>query len=143
MFISYHGEGGQNELRSACGMSKERETPKLDLGHRNVMHQISPCTQKRFSSAKVKFISSEEVALLNRDSRPYDRSNSAMRQSQVRSMSPPSLKQHYMKCTSPTRSDTQTLALNQCTSASYGHEILRNVQMLVCKKVKSILHLQI
>jgi hypothetical protein len=85
MFFSYYGEGGQNELQ----MPNEKETSKLNPGHSNAVHQIiSPYTRGKFSNAKVKFISSEEVASLNRDRRPYGRSNSAMRQSQVHSMSP-------------------------------------------------------
>ncbi|KAK3119486.1 hypothetical protein QOZ80_9AG0671230 [Eleusine coracana subsp. coracana] len=30
---SIPNQGGQNELQSACSMTNERETPKLDLGH--------------------------------------------------------------------------------------------------------------
>ncbi|KAK3150166.1 hypothetical protein QOZ80_3AG0229650 [Eleusine coracana subsp. coracana] len=67
---SIPNQGGQNELLSACGVTHERETPSLDLGQSNVVHQNSSDTRK-ISSGKVKFISSEEVASLNRDRRPY------------------------------------------------------------------------
>jgi hypothetical protein len=133
MFFSYYGEGGQNELQMLNG----KETSKLDPGHSNAVHKIispypghsnvvhqiiSPYTRGKFSNAKVKFISSEEVASLNRDRRPYGRSNSAMRQSQVHSMSPSLKQQSNMKCTSPTRSGTQKLALSQFTSARHDQE---------------------
>ncbi|TVU46546.1 hypothetical protein EJB05_06087, partial [Eragrostis curvula] len=107
---------------NGCVLTKDKETPKVDL-----LHQTSPPTRKKGS--KVKYISSEEVVSLTRETRerrPYGRSNFAMRQSQVRSMSP-SLKQpSNMMCTSPTRSDSPLLALNQCSAASRDKEKIEN-----------------
>ncbi|XP_062208931.1 uncharacterized protein LOC133910608 [Phragmites australis] len=113
--------GGQTELQRplhGCGLTKEMETPKLDISHSNVVHQISPKTSKGFGSAKVKFISCEEVALLSRERPQYGRSKFGMRQ--VCPASPQNVKQlSSMKCVSPSRSDTQVQALKQCAAASH------------------------
>uniref|UniRef100_A0A0A8YNM0 AIPP2-like SPOC-like domain-containing protein n=1 Tax=Arundo donax TaxID=35708 RepID=A0A0A8YNM0_ARUDO len=113
-------QGGQTELQRPLhfgGLTKEMETPKLDL---------SPKTSKNFGSAKVKFNSCEEAVLLSRE-RPHARSEFSMRQSQVRPASPPNVKHSSsMKCIAPNRSDTQVQALKRCAAASHDQAKIKD-----------------
>ncbi|RLN39707.1 uncharacterized protein C2845_PM01G18160 [Panicum miliaceum] len=112
-------QGGQTELQNpwhGCDKMKERETVKLNLSHSNVAHQIDAKSSNKFGNAKVKFISSEEVASLSKE-RP--RSYIASQQRPVHPASPPSVKQtSNMKPISPSRSDMQVQALRRCAAAS-------------------------
>ena len=99
---------------------KERETVKLNLSHSNVVHQIDPRSSNKFGNAKVKFISSEEVASLSRQRPTYVRSRFAVRPSKVHPSSPPNTKHSSnLKCVSPSRSDTQVQALKRCAVANH------------------------
>ncbi|XP_022678725.1 uncharacterized protein LOC101753925 isoform X3 [Setaria italica] len=116
-------QGGQTELQKpwhGCDKMKERETANMHLSHNNVAHQINPRSSNKFGNAKVKFISSEEVALLNRGRPPYVRSRFAVCPSKGHPSSPPNTKHSpNLKCISPSRSDTQVQALKRCAAASH------------------------
>ncbi|CAN6300523.1 unnamed protein product [Urochloa humidicola] len=104
-------QGGQMELQKpwqGCDKMKDRKT-----GNSNVAHQINPRSLNKFGNAKVKYISSEEVALLNKEWPPYVRSRSA------HPPSPLNRKHSFnLKRISPSRSDTQVQALKRCASSS-------------------------
>ncbi|CAN6312331.1 unnamed protein product [Urochloa humidicola] len=104
-------QGGQTDLQKTwhgCDKMKDRET-----GNSNVAQQINPRSLNKFENAKVKYISSEEVALLNKKWLPYVRSRSA------HPPSPPNTKHSFnLKRISPSRSDTQVQALKRCASSS-------------------------
>ncbi|CAL4923202.1 unnamed protein product [Urochloa decumbens] len=110
-------QGGQTELQKpshGCDKMKGQETGNMHLSHSNVAHQINPRSSNKFGSAKVKFISSEEVALLNREWTPYVRSRSA------HLLSPPNTKHSFnLKHISPSRSDTQVQAMKRYGAVSH------------------------
>ena len=122
-FVSNHDEGGQTQLQNpwhGCDSMKERETVKLNLSHSNVVNQIDPRSSNKFGNAKVKFISSEEVASLSRERPSYVRSRFAVQRSKVHPPSPPNTKHSSnLKCVSPSRSDTQVQALKRCAVANH------------------------
>ena len=101
-------------------MMNERETSKLHLSHSNVVPQISPKSLNRFGNAKVKFVSSEEAALLSRERPPLVRSRFVV--PQPSKASSPSTTKHLsnLNCVSPSRSDTQVQALKRCADASHS-----------------------
>ncbi|XP_066320702.1 ASI1-immunoprecipitated protein 2-like [Miscanthus floridulus] len=114
-------QGGQTEFqkpRHGRDMMNERETSKLHLSHSNVVPQISPKSPNRCGNAKVKFVSSEEAALLSRERPPLVRSRFAVPQPSKA----PSTTKHLsnLNCVSPSRSDTQVQALTRCADASHS-----------------------
>ncbi|OEL36822.1 hypothetical protein BAE44_0002158, partial [Dichanthelium oligosanthes] len=115
-------QGGQTALQKpwhGCDKMKERETTKLHLSHSNVVHQINPRSSNKFGNAKVKFISSEEVASLSRERPACVRSRFALRPSKSHQSPPPNTKHpSNLKCTSPSRSDTQVQAQKRYAAAS-------------------------
>ena len=122
MFLYNYGEGGQTEFqkpRHGHDMMNERETSKLHLSHSNIVPQISPKSPNRSGNAKVKFDSSEQVALLSRERPPLVGSRFAVPQP---SKASPSTTTHLsnLNCVFPSRSDTQVQALKRCAGASHS-----------------------
>ncbi|KAF8698785.1 hypothetical protein HU200_035043 [Digitaria exilis] len=115
-------QGGQTELEKlwhGCDKIKERETARLHLSHSTVAHQIYPRSSNKFGNAKVKFISSEEVASLSRERPLYVRPTIVVQPSKAHSSSPPN-RQHTsnFKCMSPSSSESQVQARKRCAAAS-------------------------
>ncbi|KAJ1296684.1 hypothetical protein BS78_01G321200 [Paspalum vaginatum] len=105
-------QGAQTDLQKSlhdCDMMKDRGASKLCLNQ----SKLSPKSPNRFGNAKVKFISSEEAALLSRDRPPYARSKFAARGPSTKQLS-------NLKCTSTIRSGTEVQALKRCPTASHG-----------------------
>ncbi|KAL6842407.1 hypothetical protein ACP4OV_027834 [Aristida adscensionis] len=102
---------------------KANGSPKLTRGGQNI-----PQTPKRFGSAKVKFISCEEVALLNKERLPCSRPNSAMPRNYVRPASPPHVNQSSnLKSISPSRSNMQVHDLKQFAAANRNQAKIEHV----------------
>lgn len=81
-------------------------------------HQINARSPNKFENAKVKFISSEEIALLNRERPPYVKSRFAVRPSKAHPSSPPKHTPN-LKCISPSKSDTQVQVLKEYSARSH------------------------
>ncbi|PWZ52891.1 hypothetical protein Zm00014a_026664 [Zea mays] len=123
-------QGGQTELQKPChgrDMTSERETSKLHLSQSSVVHQIiSPKSLNRFENAKVKFISSEEVALLSRERPPSVTSRFTLSQPSKASSPPTTKHLSNMNCVSPSRSDKNVQALKRCADASHSQAELED-----------------
>ncbi|WVZ57287.1 hypothetical protein U9M48_007692 [Paspalum notatum var. saurae] len=106
-------QGAQTELQKSlhgCDMMKDRGAPKLCSNQ----SKLSPKSPNRFGNAKVKFISSEEAALLSRERPPYARSTFAVRGAGTKQ--------------STSRSGTQVQTLNRCPTSSHGQTKTSNMK---------------
>jgi hypothetical protein len=74
----------------------------------------------------VKFISSEEVALLSREMQPFFRSRFAVSQLSKASSPPTTKHLSNMNCVSPSKSDTKVQALKRCSDASHSQTKLED-----------------
>lgn len=100
--------------------SQGAQMENLCLNQNNMVHQTSPKSSKKSGNAKVKFISSEEVALLSRQRPPYVRSRFAALGSSEAHPLPANTKHlSNLKCTSTSRSDTQVQALERCAAVTH------------------------